>query len=71
MFDSFWVLFSEDELKIIRTHCSSLKHIDMGFVLTEDVNVAEFIASYGDQLDYVYEMTENELNHVVGTSGNA
>lgn len=64
------VSVSDDGLGRIREHCSNLKHIDMG--IQEIGNIAGFMASYGDQLEFVSveHMPENELNVVAESRRN-
>jgi len=67
---------SQDVLKNIRKHCESLKHIDIHmtcYFSEPPLFIAEFIASYGDQLEHVHvhNMTEDQLNLIAGRCRNA
>lgn len=64
---------SQGELKVMRKHCQKLNHIDIASRIGGNGNTAEFISSYGDQLEiaHVEEMAVSELNNVVGKCSNA
>lgn len=65
------VFVSQDNLRRIREHCRNLRRIDMD--LQDEECYAEFTASYGRQLDFVYvhNMKENQLNRVFEGCRNA
>jgi len=65
---------SQDELNEMREHCNKLKYLSM--IMEERENygdVAEFIASYGDQLDFVCidDSTIEDLKHVAAKCSKA
>lgn len=68
---------SEDGLKTMREHCKNLKHVDLrianAFSVEESRNMAEFISSYGDQLDtiHAYDMEVGDLKLVYEKCVNA
>lgn len=69
----YGVSFSRDQLQSLRNHWNNLKHIHISSWQSENAIIAEFIASYGEQLELVYvnNMAEGELNLVAGSCINA
>lgn len=67
------IIISEDGLKNIQKQCKNLKYIDIRSSSEFALHIAEFIASYGKQLDLVciYDMPEIALKHVFDKCANA
>jgi len=67
------VSITDGELKRMRKHCGNLNHIKIRSNDTESKAIADFIVSYGDQLELVYVdfMPENELNLIAEGCKNA
>lgn len=60
--------FSEAELKTIRENRRTIEHIDVDAYPNDNGKVADFLASYGDQLELVdvRQTHESQLNRAVG-----
>lgn len=62
-------LLCDEGLARIRENCNKIKRISIHSVPRANGSIVEFIASYGDQLDFVYikGMFANDLTRIVGT----